>query len=84
VHSWDETQVWDIISRWRVNPHPAYRLGWGRLSCATCIFGNANQWSSAKSVFPYQVKRIAEYEKEFGKTIDRKMDVITKASLAHV
>ena len=24
-------------------PHPAYRLGWGRVSCLACIFGQADQ-----------------------------------------
>jgi hypothetical protein len=62
--------------------HPAYRLNWGRLSCALCIFGSANQWASAKVVFPDQFKQIADYEREFGKTIDRGgMGVIVKASL---
>lgn len=46
VHSWSERDVWDIIKRWRVNPHPAYRLGWGRVSCAACIFGSPDQWAS--------------------------------------
>ena len=64
-----------------MNPHPAYRLSWGRLSCATCIFGNANQWASAQVVLPEQVKKIAEYKQEFGKTIDRNMSVLTKASI---
>jgi len=35
---WDETHVWAIIERHRINPHPCYRLGWGRCSCACCIF----------------------------------------------
>jgi 3'-phosphoadenosine 5'-phosphosulfate sulfotransferase (PAPS reductase)/FAD synthetase len=82
VHQWDEIDVWEIIARWRVNMHPAYRLNWGRLSCALCIFGSANQWASAKVVFPDQFKQIADYEREFGKTIDRGgMGVIVKASL---
>jgi 3'-phosphoadenosine 5'-phosphosulfate sulfotransferase (PAPS reductase)/FAD synthetase len=81
VHGWQEEDVWEIIARWRVNPHPAYRLKWGRLSCACCIFGNANQWASAKVALPEQVEQIAAYEKEFGKTIDRNIPVLVKASM---
>lgn len=33
VHQWSEEEVWAIIERWKVNPHPAYCLGWGRVSC---------------------------------------------------
>jgi 3'-phosphoadenosine 5'-phosphosulfate sulfotransferase (PAPS reductase)/FAD synthetase len=71
VHGWKETEVWAILERWSVNPHPAYRLAWGRLSCALCIFGGRNQWASAKAVLPAQFERVANYEVEFGKTIDR-------------
>jgi len=81
VHQWQEQEVWEIIARWRVNPHPPYRLSRGRLSCALCIFLNPNGWASAKVVLPEQFHKIAYYEKLFGKTIDRKIDVLTKASL---
>lgn len=33
VHTWAEKEIWEIIKRWCINPHPAYRLGWGRVSC---------------------------------------------------
>jgi 3'-phosphoadenosine 5'-phosphosulfate sulfotransferase (PAPS reductase)/FAD synthetase len=81
VHQWKEEQVWEIIARWRVNPHPAYKLGFGRVSCGTCTFLAENGWASARVVLPEQFNEIANYEKQFGKTIDRNMDVITKASL---
>jgi 3'-phosphoadenosine 5'-phosphosulfate sulfotransferase (PAPS reductase)/FAD synthetase len=82
VHKWTEDQVWAIIERHRINMHPAYRLGWGRLSCLTCIFGNSNQWASARAVAPGQFNRIAAYEAEFGKTIDRQgKTVCQKAAL---
>ena len=43
VHAWSEAEVWAICERWRINPHPAYRLGFGRVSCAICIFASDNQ-----------------------------------------
>lgn len=75
VHQWKEEQVWEIIERYRVAPHPCYTLGWGRCSCSACIFGSKDQWASLACVYPEQVKRISDYETEFGKTINRKLSV---------
>lgn len=82
VHAWKEQDVWDIIRRYRINPHPAYRLGWGRLSCAACIFGSASQWSALRAANPPQFGRIATYEQKFGVTIQRKGPVTEIADRA--
>ncbi|MFV9505445.1 MAG: phosphoadenosine phosphosulfate reductase family protein [Oscillochloridaceae bacterium umkhey_bin13] len=71
VHGWREAEVWPILRRWRINPHPAYRLGWGRVSCAACIFGSHHQWASLRQVNPAQFAQIAQYEAAFGCTIRR-------------
>jgi 3'-phosphoadenosine 5'-phosphosulfate sulfotransferase (PAPS reductase)/FAD synthetase len=75
IHKWTEEQVWEIIKRHNINPHPAYRLGWGRLSCMCCIFGNANQWASVKAVAPEKFTKISQYETKFGFTIHRNKSV---------
>lgn len=75
VIDFTEAQVWDIIARWKVNVHPAYRLGWGRVSCMACIFGDRNQWASVKAIAPEKFARISSYEKQFGVTINRKNSV---------
>lgn len=75
VHSWSEQQVWDIMKKYRVNPHPCYWLGWGRCSCISCIFGSPNQWASVQKVAPQKFERIANYESEFGITIHRTLSV---------
>lgn len=80
VHGWTESQVWEVIRAWRVNPHPAYRLGWGRVSCAACIFGSPNQWASLLRVNPSQFARVADYERAFGMTIKRKLSVVQEAA----
>lgn len=80
IHQWTEHDVWEILARWGVNAHPAYRIGWGRLSCALCIFGLPNQWASAKAIFPDRINRVASLEVQFGKTIDRTLGVLEKAS----
>lgn len=79
VHAFSEAQVWALVERYRVNPHPAYRLGWGRVSCAACIFGNANQWASLREINPAQVNAHSAYEDRFGRTIHRKLSVIQQA-----
>lgn len=81
VHSWSEQRVWDIIECWSIRPHPAYQLGWGRVSCMTCIFGSANQWASVKEIAPEKFERIAKLEEEFGYTIDREMSVREQARI---
>ena len=75
VHSWSEAEVWEIIERNKIQPHPAYVLGWGRLSCMSCIFGSKDQWSSLNAIAPEHVNKIAEYEEEFERTIHRSKSV---------
>lgn len=79
VKSWTEKQVWAIIERYRVAPHPCYPLGWGRASCLFCIFGNKNQWASARVVSPHGFAKIDGYERDFGVTINRQMSVTALA-----
>jgi 3'-phosphoadenosine 5'-phosphosulfate sulfotransferase (PAPS reductase)/FAD synthetase len=75
VIDWSEEEVWKIIERWRINPHPAYRLGFPRVSCMTCIFGAADQWASVRKIAPDRFARIAAYEREFACTIKHGMTV---------
>lgn len=72
---WRQVEVWAIIERHGIVPHPAYQLGWGRLSCMTCIFGSPNQWATIRAVFPARFAAIAEREAEFGVTIKRGVTV---------
>jgi 3'-phosphoadenosine 5'-phosphosulfate sulfotransferase (PAPS reductase)/FAD synthetase len=71
VHRWPETKVWEIIEHYSINPHPAYRLGWGRLSCLYCIFGSKNQWATGRQIDPGGFRRVRDYEADFGITIQR-------------
>lgn len=52
IKNWLETDVWAILERWGIRMHPAYYMGWSRLSCKTCIFGNADQYASANMISP--------------------------------
>lgn len=75
IHKWSEQEVWNALRRHRVIPPPTYRLGWGRLSCLFCVFGNCNQWASAQSIAPGRFEAIAREESGSGKTIQRKLSV---------
>lgn len=82
VHGWSEQQVWNIIERFKVNPHPAYKMGWGRLSCMTCIFGSPRQWASVKRVSPARFQMISEYEQLFDCTIHRSQSIEQRSESA--
>jgi hypothetical protein len=71
--------VWEIMREFRVMPHPAYRLGWGRVSCLACIFGLADQWASVRLIAPAVFQRIAAYEIAFKHTIHHKKSVVELA-----
>lgn len=71
VHGFSTAQVWELIGKYRVNPHPAYRAGFGRVSCMFCIFGSANQCASARAIDPVRFAKVTGYETEFGHTIHR-------------
>lgn len=69
VLRWKESKVWEIIERWQINPHPAYRLGWGRVSCMACIFGSNQMWASIGAIAPATLQNLTNYEVRFDSTI---------------
>lgn len=82
VIDWRECDVWEIIKRHRILPHPAYRLGFSRVSCMTCIFGGPQEWATIRLLDQLRFNRIAEYERKFGVTIQREESVIEQAERA--
>lgn len=75
VHDWTEARVWQVIADAGFRPHPAYVLGWGRLSCRTCIFGSPDQWATIRLVFPDAFRRVQVREMATGRTIHRALDI---------
>lgn len=71
VHGWSEQHVWEDIECYKVQPHPAYRIGWTRLSCMACIFGSDSQFASVKAIAPDMFDAISSYELEFECSIHR-------------
>ena len=80
VHAWREAEVWEIIARWRINPHPAYRLGFGRVSCSLCIFASDHQVATIRRIHPAQFLANAAYEGAFGHTIHRSLPLAGRAA----
>jgi 3'-phosphoadenosine 5'-phosphosulfate sulfotransferase (PAPS reductase)/FAD synthetase len=70
VLRWTEAQIWSIIERHRVRPHPVYEL-FGRVSCMTCIFANSTQWATVRVLDPARFELISDFERRFGVTIRR-------------
>lgn len=80
ILDWPEEKVWAIIEKWRVRPHPAYYLGWSRVSCLPCIFGNPAQWAAVRHIAPELFEKILGYERQFGRTIQQGGDIEHLAS----
>lgn len=79
IHAWSESDVWRFLERWGINPHPAYRLGFGRVSCSLCIFASDNQIATLLVINPAQVLQNVEYEATFGITIHRFRTLLQRA-----
>lgn len=83
VHAWrmvidhHEGDIWEIIKRHKVQPHPCYRAGWNRCSCMMCIFSLPKHWKGLLQLFPEEVAKVAEDEKILNFTLDNKKDLMT-------
>lgn len=84
VHGWREPEVWESMRRNGVVPHPAYQLGYGRLSCRHCIFASPAQLATNRDLYPASFDRIAAYERDFNHTIARNENVNDRADRGQV
>lgn len=75
VRDWTEGRVWAIMQLYKVLPHPAYRLGFGRVSCQFCIFGNADQFATAAFLAELRGNALQAYEEKFGVTMKRNISL---------
>lgn len=80
IHTWKKEQVWEIIQRHQINPHPAYKLGWGRASCAGCIFASNDQCASHRKVNPFQFYVLNGLEIALNHTIVHGSDMTQRAA----
>ena len=78
VHAWravidySEKDVWEVLKRHQLNPHPCYRAGWNRCSCAQCIFSLPHQFAGIRELYPEEFEALKEDERILGFTLDNK------------
>lgn len=66
-----EAEVWARLERFMINPHPAYWLGFGRVSCRNCIFATADQRATVRTHMRHAFIPIQQHETNFNMTIHR-------------
>jgi len=83
VHHWrpvidySEKDVWEVLKRHKVNPHPCYRAGWNRCSCAMCIFSTPKLFAGIRELYPQEYALLKQDERILGFTLDNKCDLDT-------
>ena len=83
VHQWrpvidySEKDVWEVLKRHKVNPHPCYRAGWNRCSCAQCIFSTPKLFAGIRDLYPEEYEQLKQDELVLGFTLDNKYDLDT-------
>ena len=73
VIDWPEKHIWEIFEEYGVQPHPAYYLGFSRVSCMTCIFSGPDHWATIRDIDPERFRVFAEMEQELGHKVDAKL-----------
>lgn len=81
VHQWrpvidySERDVWEVLKRHKVNPHPCYRAGWNRCSCAQCIFSTPKLFAGIRELYPEEYELLKQDEIVLSFTLDNKCDL---------
>ena len=79
ILEWTEAAVWDLLKAWRIVPHPAYRIGFGRCSCLTCIFNGHDEWATVRKIAPKPFEYQVGVEVASGSTVRKGLTVIDQA-----
>lgn len=78
VHQWrpvidySEKDVWEVLKRHKVTPHPCYRAGWNRCSCAMCIFSTPKLFAGIRELYPEEFALLKQDEEILGFTLDNR------------
>lgn len=81
VHQWrccidySEKDVWELLKRHHINPHPCYRIGWNRCSYMMCIFSTPRLFAGVKELFPDDYASLRHDEEVLGFTLDNKKNL---------
>lgn len=65
VIDWTERDIWEIISRAGITPHPCYSIGWNRCSCMCCIFSTPSLFAGVRELFPDVYNELKKTMKRF-------------------
>lgn len=82
IIDWKEEQVWDIIERYKVRPHPAYELGFSRVSCFGCIYSSPEQYLAVSKISPTHFNRLCDFEEKLGHTIKHEYEKVGRKKVA--
>lgn len=79
VHCWraeidaSERDVYELLRRHGITPHPCYSAGWGRCSCMLCIFSQPRHFAGIRELFPKDYEQLRQDEIRLGFTLDNKL-----------
>lgn len=82
VHQWravidyNERDVWEVLKRHKLNPHPAYRCGWNRCSCAMCIFSMPHHFAGIRELYPEEFEKLCKDEEILKFTLDNNKSLL--------
>lgn len=88
VHAWrpvidySERDIWEVLRRHKLNPHPAYKCGWNRCSCCMCIFSMPSHFAGIKELYPEEYELLKQDELILKFTIDNTQDLDTYVGCA--
>lgn len=82
VIDWNEHKIWELYEEFRIMPHPAYLLGYSRVSCFGCIFSSPKHWATMREIAPERFNEFVQKEKELNFTLDAGKSIIQLADSA--
>lgn len=69
IREWTDAEVFNFIRERGQEPHRVYSMGWSRLSCVFCVLGRKSEHEKAAKEYPEKFAKMAQLERELGKTI---------------
>jgi 3'-phosphoadenosine 5'-phosphosulfate sulfotransferase (PAPS reductase)/FAD synthetase len=75
-----EVEIWALFQKYKIQPHPAYMLGWPRCSCQICIFNHPDIWAKIYKISPEKVDKIGKTEIDLNFTLYSKEKHLSNGS----
>lgn len=80
IIDWKEERIWQLYEEFNIFPHPAYLLGYSRVSCFGCIFSSPKHWATMREIAPERFELFVQKEKELNFTLDAKYSIVEMAN----